>query len=110
MHVDDMAAAAVFIMEEIDVEDLGKMFADRSPQSPLPYFLNIGTGQENTIRDVAYLIKKITGFSGDLSWDPSKPDGMPRKLLDISRLREAGFTGKYGLEEGIARVYKEYSS
>lgn len=108
MHVEDMAAATVFIMEHIDVADLIKMVENNNSQSSVPYFLNIGTGQENTIREVAYLIKKITGFSGDLLWDPTKPDGTPRKLLDIRRLQDAGFKHHFGLEEGIATVYNEY--
>jgi GDP-L-fucose synthase len=110
MHVEDMAAATVFVMEHIDVSDLEKMFTGTSDPSAMPYFLNIGTGHENTIHDVAYLIKKITGFSGELVWDPSKPDGTPRKLLDIRRLKDAGFTHKFGLAEGIATVYREYRS
>lgn len=108
MHVEDMASATLFIMENIDVSNLEKIFVNKILQSAMPYFLNIGTGQENTIYDVALLVKKIIGFSGNLSWDPAKPDGTPRKLLDISRLRNAGFTHQFGLEEGLSMVYNEY--
>jgi GDP-L-fucose synthase len=110
MHVEDMADATVFIMEKVDATDLEKMFASNTTRSAIPYFLNIGTGKEDTIHDVAYLIKDIIGFSGELAWDPSKPDGTPRKLLDISRLHNAGFTHQYGLKEGITKVYHEYRS
>jgi len=100
MHVDDMASACVFILQKVS-----------SPQLYDEYkytHINIGTGTDLTIKDVAMLIKKITGFRGNISWDASKPDGTPKKLLDISLLSKLGFRYLFPLEEGINSVYKHY--
>jgi len=100
MHVDDMASACVFILQKVS-----------SPQLYDEYkhtHINIGTGTDLTIKDVAMLIKKITGFRGNISWDASKPDGTPKKLLDISLLSKLGFKSLFPLEEGINSVYKHY--
>ena len=102
MHVDDMASACVKIMEELDIEDLVTRHASRVT------FLNIGTGLDQTIHDLASLIKKVIGFQGEISFDPSKADGTYKKLLDVSRLEELGVTPKYTLEEGIGQVYIQY--
>jgi GDP-L-fucose synthase len=84
LYVDDLADACVFLMERYD--------AMRSaPSSTLAEgigdFLNIGTGEDIKIKDIAKLIKDIVGFDGDIKWDTTKPDGTPRKLLDVSRLK-----------------------
>lgn len=92
MHVDDLAEALVHLM--LNYEDR--------------LFMNAGTGQEISIRDLALLIRKITGFEGELIFDSSKPNGTPRKLMDVSRLTATGFTPKISLEEGITRVYAEF--
>ena len=100
MHVDDMASACVFILQKVS-----------SPQLYDEYkhtHINIGTGTDLTIKDVAMLIKKITGFRGNISWDASKPDGTPKKLLDISLLSKLGFKSIFPLEDGINSVYKHY--
>ncbi|GAB4142931.1 MAG: GDP-L-fucose synthase [Bacteroidia bacterium] len=91
LHVDDMADACVHVMLNWNHEG----------------FLNIGTGEDISIKDLALLIKKITGFSGELKFDASKPDGTPRKLTDVSKLHALGWKHKITLEEGIASVYRE---
>jgi len=117
MHVDDMAAACVKIMEELDIEDLVTRHASRvtssfpvtlSPCFPVT-FLNIGTGLDQTIQELAMLIKKIIGFNGEIEFDPTKSDGTYKKRLEISRLHGLGFTPSYTMEEGIKQVYKKYS-
>ena len=92
MHVDDLAEALVHLMLH---------YNDR-------LFMNAGTGVEITIKDLALLIKKITEYSGELVFDSTKPNGTPRKLMDISRLRATGFEPKITLEDGIRAVYEEY--
>lgn len=94
LHVDDLAAATYFLMQHYDGKEL----------------VNIGVGEDETISDLANLIKQIVGYTGELRWDASKPDGTPRKLLDISKLKALGFTPHIGLEEGIRSVYKEYAA
>ncbi len=99
MHVDDLADALVFLMGNVDADEMKRLSPD--------YFINVGTGEDITIRDLAYMIKNITGFKGNIEFDTSKPDGTPRKLLDVSNLHTLGWRHKIELEEGIARVMKQ---
>lgn len=92
LHVDDLADACLFLMERYD---------DNMP-------INIGTGEVLTIRQVAELIAKVVGFKGSLVFDPSKPDGTPRKQLDVSRLNALGWKARIGLEHGIRETYRWY--
>lgn len=94
LHVDDLAEAAVLLMETYDSAEI----------------VNVGTGVDVTIRELAELIAKITGFRGELAFDATKPDGTPRKLLDVSRANAAGWTAKIGLEEGIQSTYRWYEA
>ncbi|RKY03945.1 MAG: GDP-L-fucose synthase [Deltaproteobacteria bacterium] len=94
LYVDDLADACVFLMERYDYQDIGE-------------FVNIGTGEDNTIKELAHMIKEIVGFKGNIVWNTSKPDGIPRKLLDISRIRDLGWKPKIELREGIRKIYKE---
>ena len=89
MFVDDLASACLFLMNEYD----GKLF------------VNIGTGEEITIKDLAYLVKEVVGFEGDIVFDSSKPDGTPRKLMDSSRLHSMGWKHKTSLRDGLAAAY-----
>lgn len=91
LYVDDLAEACLFLMREYDGEE----------------WVNVGTGKDVTIGELAQTIKKITGFEGELVFDSSKPDGTPRKLMDVSRLEKAGWKYKVELEDGIRRVYEE---
>lgn len=94
LHVDDLATAALFLMEHYDQSEI----------------INVGTGKDVSIKELADLIKKITGFSGKISWDNSKPDGSPRKLLDVSKLHGLGWKHSVELEEGIERTYEWYKN
>ena len=91
LHVDDLAEACIFLMQNYNEEQ----------------FVNIGTGTDITIKDLALLIKKIVGFSGELTFDLSKPDGTPKKLLDVTKINQLGWRHKIALEEGIKKVYEE---
>ena len=92
LHVDDLASAALFLLENYD-----------SPET-----INVGVGEDLTIHDLATLIAEIVGYEGELVQDPSKPDGTPKKLLDVSRLRDLGWSASIGLREGIADTYAWY--
>lgn len=92
MHVDDAARAVLFAMESYDE----------------PEMLNIGWGEDVTIRELAATIARLAGFSGRVEWDSSKPDGMPRKCLDVSRMRARGFAPSITLEAGIEQTIREY--
>ena len=96
LHVDDMADASVFLLLNYD-----------APAST-PSHVNAGCGEDIAIRDLAALVQKITGYRGTIQWDESKPDGTPRKLLDVSRLQGLGWKPSVSLEDGIRRVVKNY--
>lgn len=91
MYVDDLADGLIFLMRHYDHT------AD---------FINIGTGEEVSIQDLALLLKELVGFQGDLVFDGSKPDGTPRKLMDVSRLHQLGWQAKTDLRTGIAETYR----
>lgn len=97
LHVDDMSDACVYLMENFNASDIGE-------------FVNIGVGQDNTIRELADIIKDVVGYKGNIVYDTSKPDGTPQKLLDVSRLNNLGWKAKISLRDGIQKVYKEYIS
>jgi len=94
LHVDDMAAASVHVM------NLDEAIWQAHTQPTLSH-INVGSGSDCTIRELAELIARVTGFTGRLHWDTTKPDGTPRKLLDVSRLRSLGWQPSIGLEEGL---------
>jgi GDP-L-fucose synthase len=95
LHVDDLADACVFLMERYDAKQIGE-------------FVNIGTGSDLAIKELAEMIKRIVGFDETVVWDHTKPDGTPRKLLDISRLKALGWAPKTALEDGIRKTYEWY--
>jgi GDP-L-fucose synthase len=90
LHVDDLADACFFLMKNFDK----------------PGFINVGTGQDISILELAQLVQRIVGYAGEIRCDTSKPDGAPRKLLDVSKLNALGWQAKIGLEEGIRAVYE----
>ena len=94
LHVDDLAEACLFLMEKYNENQ----------------FINIGVGEDLTIRELAEMVRTIVGFDGDILWDTSKPEGTPRKLLDVSRLKALGWTPTIALEEGIRKAYDWYVS
>lgn len=93
LHVDDLANACFFLMQEFEHPDI----------------INIGSGSDNTIAEIALLIKEITGFTGKLVFDDSKPDGTPRKLLNVDRLNALGWRPAISLEEGIRKTYEDFA-
>jgi GDP-L-fucose synthase len=103
LHSDDMADACIFLMS-LPEDAYGSI--DGS-ESPVPLF-NVGCGEDQTIRELAELIRDVVGFRGRLTFDTSKPDGTPRKLLDVSRLKKLGWQASIPLREGLAAVYREY--
>ncbi|EAQ75979.1 MULTISPECIES: GDP-L-fucose synthase [unclassified Synechococcus] len=96
LHVDDLAAAALFCLERWQ------------PTGEEPKFLNVGTGVDLPIRELAELVAHTVGFSGTIAWDTSKPDGTPRKLLDVSRLAALGWRARIPLVEGLASTYADW--
>lgn len=99
LHVDDMAEASVHVM------DLPREVYERHTQ-PMLSHINVGTGVDCTIRELAETIGRVTGFRGRLTWDRSKPDGTPRKLMDVSRLAALGWQARIGLEDGLRDAYR----
>lgn len=91
LHADDLAEACLFLMQNYNNSGL----------------INIGVGEDISILDLAILVKKVVGFQGDILTDISKPDGTPRKLMDVSKLNSMGWKAKISLEEGIKKVYEE---
>ncbi len=104
LWVEDMADACVFIMEKVSSKGL----APASGNEVRNTHINIGTGREITIRSLAVLVQSIVGFGGSLQFDPSRPDGTPRKLLDVSKLEKLGWKYTVELEDGIRQVYRNY--
>jgi GDP-L-fucose synthase len=94
LHVDDLADAALFLLRNYNE----------------PEIINVGAGKDITIRELAELICDIVGFKGRLAWDTTKPDGTPRKLLDVSKLQSLGWKPAISLREGIARTYDWFKS
>lgn len=105
LHSDDMAEACVFLMNL--PEDLYGSIAHATERAPL---LNIGYGEDMTVRELAELIQDIAGFKGKLVFDTSKPDGTPRKLLDVSRMKQLGWQAGIPLRDGLAAVYAAYAA
>ena len=92
---DDLASACVYLMENKNVDEIGE-------------FINIGSGKERTIKEIVELVKKTVGFEGEVIWDKTKPDGTPRKLMDVSRINSLGWKAQVELEEGLKIAYKDF--
>ena len=101
LHVDDMAAASIHVMELDDA-------TYQANTQPMLSHINVGTGVDCTIGQLAKTIAEVTGFTGKLSFDTSKPDGAPRKLMDVSRLRSLGWQASISLEDGLKDAYDWY--
>ncbi len=110
LHSDDLADAVIYIFENIDFEDLveDKSRFEQEVKNIRNTHINIGRGTDVTIKELVELIKDIVGYTGEIEWDRSKPDGTPRKLMDVSKLNSLGWKPKLSLEEGIRRVYEFY--
>ena len=101
LYVEDMAAASVFVM------DLDKAIYDQQTQ-PMQSHINVGFGSDVTIAQLANAVAKVTGYPGQISFDPTKPDGSPRKWMDSGRLNRLGWSAKVGLEEGLKQAYADF--
>jgi GDP-L-fucose synthase len=95
LHSDDLADAAVYLMELKDATDIGE-------------FVNVGTGEDISIKELANLVANIVGYKGEIIWDTSKPNGTPRKLLDVTKLTSLGWKYKITLEDGIRASYQDF--
>lgn len=101
LHVDDMAAASIYVMELDDT-------TFKANTQPMLSHINVGTGIDCTIRELAETVAKVTGYTGKLSFDATKPDGTPRKLMDVSRLEQLGWKASISLEDGLKNAYQWY--
>ena len=99
LHVDDMASASLFVL------DLSKSDYDANTE-PMLSHINVGTGIDISILELAQKVADVTGFNGRIVTDPTKPDGTVRKLMDVSRLTQMGWSAKIGLEQGIVETYQ----
>lgn len=99
LHVDDMAAASLHVMD-LASEDYAKA------TDPMLSHINVGTGTDASILELAQMIAAVVGFEGEIATDPNKPDGTPRKLMDVARLKTLGWGAKIGLEEGLRQTYQ----
>lgn len=98
LHVDDMAAASIHVME------LDRTIYDENTE-PMISHINVGTGVDCTIKELVETVAKVTGFTGKVVWDTTKPDGTPRKLMDVSRLHQLGWHHQYDLESGLRHAF-----
>lgn len=94
---DDLARACVYLMENKNADEIGE-------------FINIGSGKERTIKEIVELVKKTVGFEGEIEWDSTKPDGTPRKLMDVSKINALGWKSEIELEEGLKIAYQDFLS
>lgn len=105
LYSDDLADACVFLLSAVDAAQIGGAATDdRNPCA----LLNVGYGDDVTIRELAEVVRDAVGFEGEVRWDASKPDGTPRKLMDSSRIRALGWSPKVDLSEGVRRAYDWY--
>ena len=102
LHVNDFADACIYL-SKLEEDVLQKFYETK--HTPL---LNIGCGEDRTIKEIASIVSEVVGYKGDVSWDQSKPDGTPQKLLDISQIKKLGWKPKIDLKDGIRRVYEWY--
>jgi GDP-L-fucose synthase len=116
LYVDDLAEACVYVMNHVDFNDLKAIATEPHASGSLTSnqikntHINIGTGKDLTIKELAMLIKDTVGFKGELNWDSSKPDGTYRKLLDVSKINRLGWKEKISLQEGLKLIYLKYSA
>lgn len=108
LHSDDMAEACVTLME-LPNEKFDQLTAG-DPASPRAPLVNIGRGEDYTIRELAERVREVVGFRGNIEWDPGKPDGAPRKLLEASRMRALGWVPRTALDAGLRGAYQDFLS
>jgi len=109
MYSPDMAEACVFVMENVDINDIINLNQSLTQSDyHAPHFINIGTGEEISINELAFKIKKLTGFRGEIVFDASKPDGPMRKATDMRQLKKLGYIHKFDLDAGLEETYANY--
>ena len=101
LYVNDVADACIYLFENLEADDLYSRGVSH---------INIGTGIDITISELAEMIKIFLGFSGTIEWDPSKPDGTQRKLLDVDKLKQMGWEPAYSLKKGLEETYRQYAN
>ncbi len=104
LYSDDLAEACVFLLEKVDYKDMA--FEDES--GTIQAHVNVGSGREITIKELAETVKDVIGYAGEIEWDTAKPDGTPRKLMDSSRLMAMGWKPEIDMREGIKRAYADF--
>ena len=97
LYADDLADAVVFLMKNCNAQDIGE-------------FVNIGTGKDLTLKELAETIAELVGYDGEVRWDTTKPNGTPRKLLDVSKLNKLGWQASTSLHDGISRTYNWFQT
>jgi GDP-L-fucose synthase len=102
LHVDDLARACVFLVDLPEEKYAGLLREDVAP------LLNIGSGEDQTIRALAEMVRETVGYQGEIVWDTDKPDGTPRKLLDVGKMRALGWQPSLGLWDGLALTYRDF--
>jgi GDP-L-fucose synthase len=110
LFVDDLADACVFLMENCDAGSAVNFSHDRQGHTLIGEFINIGTGEDLTISNLATLVRQIVGYEGEIMWDTSKPDGTLRKRLEVSKIKSLGWQPRITLEQGIRMTYNWYLS
>lgn len=100
LYVDDMAEGCLFLMNNFD--------PTKEQNETGEIFMNLGVGEDVSIKELSEVIKGVVGFEGEIVWDSSKPDGTPQKLLDMAKMHELGWKHKVGFEEGVKKLYKWY--
>ncbi|GAG23106.1 unnamed protein product, partial [marine sediment metagenome] len=103
LYSDDLADAVVHLLS-LPEANYEKVFGDDAG----PPLINIGSGKDQTIRELGEIVKEVVAFTGAIEWDTTKPDGTPRKLLDVSRLTQLGWTYRTELKDGIRKAYEEF--
>lgn len=105
LHVDDLSDACLFLMNQPD-----EVYSSLLSHHLSPALINVGSGEEISIKELALLVQEVVGHSGDLLFDPNKPDGMPRKLCDVEKIRSLGWKHRIGLREGVQSTFAWYQS
>lgn len=108
LHSDDLADACIFLMQNVDFKDIVREMYGDSPKDVRNTHINIGVGNDLSIKELAEMVKEIVGYQGELVWNTEKPDGTPRKLMNVDKLSKLGWQANIELQSGIERVYELY--